>query len=187
MDLVEPARQSNSDPVVRMALKVLRHHPNRVEAIRRWQAFLTTSYADTSMGCLRNAQVYDVETIRLVREVALASKDERAHHAALAYFEAGAAVPSDCLSELTAAIGDFIYHRDGALRLDAATLLDAMGLSRWRDMIRGASADFDRLQRVSDDEHEETIRTILTKKLPDDYERRLRTILFARATKGNGK
>ena len=187
MELVEPALESNSGPVVRMALKVLRHHPNRGEAIRRWQAFLTTSYADTSMGCLRNAQVYDVETIRLVREAALASKDERAHHAALAYFEAGAAVPSDCLSELTAAIGDFIYHRDGALRLDAATLLDAMGLSRWRDMIRGASADFDRLQRVSDDEHEETIRTILTKKLPDDYERRLRTILFARATKGNGK
>ena len=150
------------------------------------QAFLTTPYADTSMGCLQHAQVYDAETIRLIREAALTSEDESAHRAALAYFEAGAEVPSDCLAELTAAIGDFLYHRDGGLRLDAATLLDARGLSRWRDIVRGASADFDRLQRVADDAHEETIRTILTKKLPDDYERRLRTILFARATLRQG-
>ena len=181
MDLVEPALQSNSDPVVRMALKVLRHHPNRGEAIRRWQAFLTTPCADTVMCCLQEAQVYDVETIRLVREAALASKDERAHRAALAYFEAGVEPSPDGSVELTAAIGDFVYHRAGGLRLNAATLLDARGLSRWRDIVRGASADFDRLQCVADDEHEETIRTILTKKLPDDYEWRLRAILFARA------
>ena len=41
---------------------------------------------------------------------------------------------------------------------------------------------FVRLESIADAEHEETIRAILTKKdLPDEYERRLRRILLARA------
>ena len=49
-------------------------------------------------------------------------------------------------------------------------------------IIRGASTDFVRLESAADAEHEETIRTILAlKDLPDEYERRLRAILFARA------
>ena len=74
------------------------------------------------------------------------------------------------------------YHRTGTLRLDAATFLAAQGITRWDGIVRGASTDFVRLQSVADDEHEETIRAILVKKnLPDEYERRLRMIIFARA------
>ena len=48
--------------------------------------------------------------------------------------------------------------------------------------IRRDCADFVRLESAVDAEHEEAIRAILAKKdLPDEYERRLRAILFARA------
>ena len=116
---------------------------------------------------------------RIVR--ALASEKERDHQAALGYFKAGMSLAQLRHEELRTAIGDFIYHRRGTLRLDAATSLAERGCSRWKGVVRGASKDFERLQSVADDEHEETIRTILMNKLPDDYERRLRAILFARA------
>lgn len=92
------------------------------------------------------------------------------------------APPGSGKTELLAAIGDFVYHRSGTLRLDAATCLAAQGITRWNGVIRGASTDFVRLESAADAEHEETIRAILAKKdLPDEYERRLRAILFARA------
>lgn len=107
----------------------------------------------------------------------------RDHCAALEYFKAGLSAAREYRAELVAAIGDFIYHYNGMLRLEAATCLVTCGVTRWKDVIRGASADFMRLQSVADDSHEEAIRTILKRKLPNDYEHRLREILFARATR----
>ena len=76
----------------------------------------------------------------------------------------------------------FLYHRSGMLRLDAATCLTAQGITCWNGVIRGAATDFVRMESIADAEHEETIRAILSKKdLPDEYERRMRRILLARA------
>ena len=182
MELVEPALVSKAGAVVRMALKTLRHHQNPDEARRRWLEFLKGDFAETSIGCLQRAGVYDSEVIGCVRQTALASRKERDHRAALEYFKSGLQIATERQTELRAAIGDFVYHRSGTLRLDAATCLAAEGITRWNGIIRGASTDFVRLESVADAEHEETIRTILAKKdLQDEYERRLRAILFARA------
>ena len=182
MALVEPALTSKAGAVVRMALKTLRHHPDPDEARRRWLKFLKSDFAETAIGCLRSARVYDSEAIGCVRQTALASRKERDHRASLEYFKSGLQIATEGQPELLAAIGDFVYHRSGTLRLDAATCLAAQGITRWNGVIRGASRDFVRLESAADAEHEETIRAILAKKnLPEDYERRLRTILFVRA------
>ena len=182
MEVVESALASKVGPVVRMALKTLRHHPSRDEARGRWLAFAKGDYAETAIGCLQNACVYDSETIECVRQAARTSRKERDHRAALEYFKSGHLGAPERQLELRAAIGDFVYHRSGTFRLDAATCLDSQGITRWNGVVRGASTDFVRLQFVADDEHEETIRAILEKRdLPDEYERRLRAILFARA------
>ena len=182
MELLGPALASKAGAVVRMALKTLRYHQNRSEARGRWLAFLQGDYAETAIGCLQNACVYDSEAIEYVRQAAHASRKERDHRTALEYFKSGHQGAPERQRELRAAIGDFVYHRTGTLRLDAATFLAAQGITRWNGIVRGASTDFVRLQSVADDEHEETIRAILVKKnLPDEYERRLRAILFARA------
>ena len=182
MELVEPALASKAGAVVRMALKTLRHHPNPDEARRRWLEFLTGDFAETAIGCLRVARVYDSEAIRCVRQTALISRKERDHRAALEYFKSGLQIAPERQTELRAAIGEFVYHRSGTLRLDAATCFAAQGIVRWNGVIRGASTDFVRLESAADAEHEEAIRAILAKKdLPDEYERRLRAILFARA------
>ena len=182
MELVEPALVSKADAVVRMALKTLRHHPSPDESRRRWLGFLTGDFAETAIGCLRVARVYDSEVVGCVRQTALISRKERDHHAALEYFKSGLQIAPERQTELLAAIGDFVYHRSGTLRLNAATCLVAQGIVRWNGVIRGASTDFVRLESAADAEHEETIRAILAKKdLPEEYERRLRMIIFARA------
>ena len=102
--------------------------------------------------------------------------------AALEYFKSGLQISTERQAEIRSAIGDFVYHRSGTLRLDAATCLAVQGITRWNGIIRGASTDFVRLESAADAEHEETIRAILAKKdLPEEYERRLRMIIFARA------
>ena len=182
MELVEPALVSKAGAVVRMALKTLRHHPNPDEARRRWLKFLESDFAETAIGCLQRAGVYDSEAIGCVRQTALASRKECDHRAALEYYKSGLQIAPERQTELRAAIGDFVYHRMGMLRLDAATCFAAEDITRWNGIIRGASTDFVRLESVTDAEHEETIRAILAKRdLPDEYERRLRMILFARA------
>lgn len=182
MELVEPALTSMSGAVVRMALKTLRHHPNQDETRRRWLGFLKGDFTETAIDCLRTARIYDCEAIGCVRRTAFTSRRERDHRAALEYFKSGLQIALESQVELRAAIGDFVYHRSGMLRLDAATCLAAQGITCWNGIIRGASTDFVRLESIADAEHEETIRAILSKKdLPDEYERRLRMILFARA------
>ena len=182
MELVEPALTSKAGAVVRMALKTLRHHPNPDEARRRWLGFLKGDFAESAIGCLQRAGVYDSEVIGCARQTLHTSQKERDHRAALEYFKSGLQIAPERQTELLAAIGDFVYHRSGTLRLDAATCLAAQGIMRWNGVIRGASTDFVRLETAADAEHEETIRAILAKKdMPDEYERRLRMILFARA------
>ena len=181
MELVEPALASKSGAVVRMALKTLRHHPNPEEARSLWLRFLKGDFAETAIGCLRIARVYDSEVIGCVRQTALVSREERDHRAALEYFKSGLQIATERHADLCAAVGDFVYHRSGTLRLDAVTCLAAQGITRWNGVIRGASTDFVRLESASDDEHEETIRSILAKKdLSDEYKGRLRNILFVR-------
>ena len=182
MELVEPALVSESGAVVRMALKTLRHHSSPDEARRRWLKFLESDFAETAIGCLRVARVYDGEVIGCVRQASHASRKECDHRAALEYYKSGLQIAPERQTELLVAIGDFIYHRSGTLRLDAATCLAAQGIARWNGVVRGASTDFVRLESAADAEHEETLRAILAKKdLPDEYERQLRVILFARA------
>ena len=79
------------------------------------------------------------------------------------------------------AIGDFIYNPSGELRLQAATSLAARGDTRWTGVITGAKRDFERLASVKDEEHEDSIRVILSSAPSDCHERALRRILFARA------
>ena len=80
------------------------------------------------------------------------------------------------------ALGDFIYSRFPEIRVEAGDRLSALGVVRWQGIVTGAKADFTRLARVPDPEHESSIRQILASKTTSaEYERALRAIIAARA------
>lgn len=183
IEIVEEALKSGSEPEVRMALKTLRHDhdPGRMRA--HWLSALKSSCADTALACLAQCGHFDADAMRLVRTVALTTKEDRVRRAAFAYFQSAltADVSSETVSRAISAIGDFLYLPSGELRLHAAAALAARGDTRWTGVVTGAQRDFERLAAVKDDEHECSIRVILSSASSDRHERALRRILFARA------
>ena len=181
--IVEEALTSGREPEIRMALKTLRHDHDHGRARAHWLSALRSSCADTALACLAQCGQFDAEAMRLVRTVALTTKEDRVRRAAFAYFQSALAadVSSEMVSRAISAIGDFLYLPSGELRLHAAAALAARGDTRWTGVITGAQRDFERLAVVKDDEHECSIRVILSSASSDRHERALRRILFARA------
>ena len=181
--IVEEALKSGSEPEIRMALKTLRHDHDPERARTHWLSALKSSCADTAMACLAQCEHFDAEAMRLVRAASLTTEKDRVCRAAFAYFKS--ALAADASSETAmyalSAIGDFLYYSSGELRLQAATVLTAQGDTRWTGVITGAWRDFERLAAVKDDEHEHSIRMILSSTPSDRHERALRRILFVRA------
>ena len=181
--IVEEALKSGSEPEIRMALKTLRHDHDPGRARAHWLSALKLSCADTAMSCLAQCGHFDAETMRFVRTASLKAKEDRVHRAAFVYFQSALAadVSYETVSRAISAIGDFLYLPSGELRLQAATALATRGDTRWTGVITGAKRDFERLAAVKDDEHEDSIRVILSSAPSDRHERALRRILFARA------
>jgi len=180
---VEEALKSGSEPEIRMALKTLRHDHDPGRARAHWLSALKSSCADTALACLAQCGHFDAETMRFVRTASLKTKADRVHRAAFAYFQSALAADasSEAAKSALSAIGDFIYNPSGELRLQAAAALAARGDTRWTSVVTGAQRDFERLAAVKDDEHDDSIRVILSSAPSDRHERALRRILFARA------
>ena len=181
--IVEEALKSGSESEIRMALKTLRHDHDHVRARAHWLSALRSSCADTALACLAQCGHFDAEAMRFVRTASLTAKENRVRRAAFAYFRSvlAADASSETARRALSAIGDFLYCPSGELRLQAATTLAARGDTRWTGVITGAQRDFERLAAVKDDEHEDSIRVILSSAPSDRHERALRRILFVRA------
>ena len=181
--IVEKTLMSGSDPEIRMALKTLRHDRDFARARAHWLSALKSSCADTALTCLAQRGHFDAETMSIVRTFSLQTKIDCARRAAFAYFQSDLA--SEVSTEMSAyalsAIGDFLYCPSGELRRQAASVLTARGDKRWIGVITGAQRDFERLSAVKDDEHEASIRLILSSDPSDCHGRALRRILFRRA------
>ena len=177
---VETALGSPIEPVVRMALKVLRHAADADWARQIYLEHLSRGTTDAAMSCLADLKWFDAEVLTAVRDAAIRSPEDSVHRAALAYCRAGLASgeSNDLFLE---AIGDFIYSRRGELRLDAATILYENGVTKWQNVITSAKSDFARLAEQRDPSHEATLSSILSTKLPEKYEHALREIVFHRA------
>lgn len=183
--LVEEVLKSGSAPEIRMALKILRHDRDVARARTYWLEALKTICADTAVTCLMQRREFDVETMQSVRAASLQSDDDYLHRAAFAYFSAVLATDDsrDASSYALSAIGDYLYYMSGELRLRAMSVLAERGDDRWSGVITGAHRDFERLCAAKDDEHERSIRLILSARPADRHERALRNILFRRASR----
>ena len=114
-----------------------------------------------------------------VRDTALRSGRIRIARAALAYFAQMSGLSPVAAKE---ALGDFIYSRFPEIRVEAVDRLSACGVARWQRIVTGLKADFTRLAREADPEHESSIRQILASKPSSaEYERALRAIIAGRA------
>ena len=206
--LIAASFRLRSVPVLRMALKCLRHHPDR-ELSRRVFLKCVSSHSSVArslsgcipvaVDCLRHCAVYDREALSIVRTAALHSSSRVFARSVFRYLSVApessrrgtAAVlnPSAivCCHEIDIAsvLGDFLYSRFGDLRFSAASALADFGDSRWLGNIVGTSRDFEYLASVSDPSHENTLRILLENELPESYEERLRNILRARALRQN--
>ena len=123
--------------------------------------------------------MFEPEIANAVRRTALGSGRIGIARAALAYF-----VQMSDQARVAArdAIGDFIYSRFPEIRVEAVDRLSACGVVRWQRTVTGSKADFTRLAREADPEHEPSIRQILASKPTSvEYERALRAIIAGRA------
>ena len=172
-----------SIPVVRMALRTLRWSP---DAALRKSVYLNALEKDVrpgigecAIGCLADCAMFEPEIADVVRRTVLRSGRIRIARAALAYF-----VQMTGLSPVAAkeTLGDFIYSRFPEIRIEAVDRLSACGVARWQRIVTGSKADFTRLAREADPEHEPSIRQILASKPSSvEYERALRAIIAGRA------
>lgn len=172
-----------SIPVAKMALRTLRWSSDT--AFRK-SAYLNTLGKDVrpgigecAIGCLADCAMFEPEIANVVRGAALRSERIRIARSALAYFVQMSGRFPVAARE---ALGDFIYSRFPEIRVEAVDRLSAFGVVRWQGIVTGAKADFTRLARVSDPEHESSIRRILASKTSSvEYERSLRAVIAARA------
>ena len=166
-----------------MALRTLRWSP---DAALRKSVYLNALEKDVrpgigecAIGCLTDCAMFEPEVANAVRGTALRSGRIRIARAALAYFVQMAG-PSPVVAK--EALGDFIYSRFPEIRVEAVDRLSACGVVRWQRIVAGSKADFTRLAREADPEHEPSIRQILASKPSSvEYERALRAIIAGRA------
>ncbi len=172
-----------SIPVAKMALRTLRWSSDT--AFRK-SAYLNALEKDVSpgigecaIGCLADCAMFEPEIANAVRGAALRSEHIRIARSALAYFVQMSGRSPVAAREV---LGDFIYSRFPEIRVEAVGRLSALGTVRWQGIVTGAKADFTRLARVADPEHESSIRQILASKPTSaEYERALRATIAGRA------
>ena len=172
-----------SIPVAKMALRTLRWSSDtafrKTVYLNALEKDFRPGIGECAIGCLADCAMFDPEIANAVRGAALRGGRIRIARAALAYF-----VQMSGKSPMTAreALGDFIYSRFPEIRVEAVDRLSALGVVRWQGIVTGAKADFTRLARVPDPEHESSIRQILASKPTSaEYERALRATIAGRA------
>ena len=172
-----------SIPVAKMALHTLRWSSDTASRKSVYLDALEKDFrpgiGECAIGCLADCAMFDPEIANAVRGAALRGERIRIARSALAYF-----VQMSGRSPVAAreALGDFVYSRFPEIRVEAVDRLSALGTVRWQGIVTGAKADFTRLARVADPEHESSIRQILASKPTSaEYERALRATIAGRA------
>ena len=176
------------EPVRRIAVRVMRHDADLVRRRSSLLALLGPAVPeiplDAVVDTLRDASVFDGQAIGRVRTAMRRSVSFRAWSAARKYYAMAAEREHADVGRLAGRLGleDCLYAPDGETRAMAATVLDERFGTRWRDVLFGSASDFSRLGRIAAPEHEAHIRSVLeAKRIPRQYERELRGVLFARA------
>lgn len=182
-DTVEDAFLSQEGPVVRIALKVMRHCPDRELAVERCLMLIDGRFAGPAIDCLREIGCYDERALRAVRASALSSGSDNVRDAAFAHFRSGLETGSE-RSFILQAIGDAVYDTRGEMRLRAVQVLEENGIAKWSGVVTGAGTDFKRLATVEDDAHEGAIRSLAASSSSKTYTRMLKELLFERASMG---
>ena len=172
-----------SIPVAKIALRTLRWSSDtafrKTVYLNALEKDFRPGIGECAIGCLADCAMFGPENANAVRGAALRGGRIRIARAALAYF---VQMPGRSPVVAREALGDFIYSRFPEIRVEAVDRLSALGVVRWQGIVTGAKADFTRLARVPDPEHESSIRQILASKpSPADHERALRAIIAARA------
>ena len=172
-----------SIPVAKLALRTLRWSSDTASRKSIYLNALEKDFrpgiGECAIGCLADCAMFEPEIANAVRGAALRGVRIRIARAALAYFVQMSGRSPVAAREV---LGDFIYSRFPEIRVEAVDRLSALGVVRWQGIVTGAKADFTRLARVPDPEHESSIRQILASKTTSaEYERALRAIIAARA------
>ena len=188
-DVVAEALTSYNGPLVRIALKVLRHHPDPGQRRKRYLQLLEANALppdslETLVQCFSDCGEFNLEAMHAVRALAVNSLRERVCGAALRYFRL-ASTQADLRDEARACLSVGLYFRYSDLRVTAAQMCADAGDMRWMSVVRGSSRDFERLGHVPAPEHEDDIRAILSVAEAKDgtsaYTRALRQVLFLRS------
>jgi hypothetical protein len=192
-ELVTAALGSANAPLVRMALKVMRYHPDR-EALR--QRYLEMARGpsipcdclETLVNCLSACFECDREVMQAVRALARRAMRNEVWGAALRYCQS-AAKESFLKAEAMACLADGLYCRSPELRIRTAQALFDLGDVRWVDAVKGTAADFERLGKIDAPAHEETIRALIAAADScgaSNYAKKLRNVIFLRAQRMRG-
>ena len=179
---------SANGPLVRMALKVMRYHPDR-EALR--QRYLEMARGpsipcdclETLVNCLSACFECDREVMQAVRTLARRAMRNEVWGAVLRYCQS-AAKESSLKAEAMACLADGLYCRSPELRIRTAQALFDLGDVRWGEAVKGTAADFERLGKIDAPAHEETIRALIAATDScgtSNYAKKLRNVIFLRA------
>ena len=187
-ELVTAALGSSNGPLVRMALKVMRHHPDR-ETLRQRYLEMAKGLAipfdclETLVNCLSECFVCDREVMQAVRAVARRVMRNDVCGAVLRYYQSAANDPS-LKAAAMACLADGLYCRSPELRIWTAQALFDLGDVRWVEAVKGTAADFERVGKIDAPAHEETVRALIAaadSHGSSNYAKRLRNVIFLRA------
>lgn len=192
-EFVTAALGSANGPLVRMALKVMRYHPDR-EALR--QRYLEMARGpsipcdclETLVNCLSACFECAREVMQALRALARRAMRNEVWGAALRYCQSAAKEPS-LKAEAMACLADELYCRSPELRIRTAQALFDLGDVRWVEAVKGTAADFDRLGKIDAPAHEETIRALIAATDScgaSNYAKKLRNVIFVRAQRIRG-
>ena len=182
--------ESGNGPIVRMALKVMRHDLDRASLRRRYLEMARSlavpfDCLETLVDCLSGCFGRDLEVLGVIRMMARASARSDVCSAALRY-ACLAAEEASLRADAMAAMSDVLYCRSAELRVAAATALLDLGEGRWAGAVKGTAGDFERLGRIAAPSHDAALREIIVsaeRNGDSAYGRRLRRVVFLRAAR----
>ena len=188
VELASKAVESGNGPIVRMALKVMRHDLGRASLRRRYLEMARSlavpfDCLETLVDCLSDCFGRDLEVLGVIRMLARASARSDVCGAALRY-ACSAAEEASLRADAMAAMSDALYCRSAELRVAAATALFDLGEGRWAGAVKGTAGDFERLGRIAAPSHEAAIREIIAaaeRHGDNAYAGKLRRVVFLRA------
>ena len=189
VELASKAVESGNGPIVRMALKVMRHDLDRASLRRRYLEMARSlavpfDCLETLVNCLSDCFGRDLEVLGVIRTLARASARSDVCGAALRY-ACSAAEEASLRADAMAAMSDALYCRSAEVRVAAATALLDLGEGRWAGAVKGTAGDFERLGRIAAPSHDAALREIIAaaeRNGDSAYARRLRRVVFLMAT-----